>query len=106
MLAAMRDESARLGLSTAMTSQFSSVIASVSPPTYIVWFDGQGLLRQMGVNWQMTTLDGASTSLVVTFSHYGSPVDITAPAPSDTISYSSLLQKLGRNGNFCLTNCK
>jgi hypothetical protein len=106
MLAAMRDESARLGLSTAMTSQFSSVIASLSPPTYIVWFDGQGLLRQMGVNWQMTTLDGASTSLVVAFSHYGSPVDITAPAPSDTISYSSLLQKLGRNGNFCLTNCK
>lgn len=105
MVAAMRDESARLGLSSAMTSQFSSVIASLSPPTYIVWFDGQGLLHQMGVNWQMTTLDGASTSLVVKFSNYGSPVNITAPPPSDTISYSSLLQMLGRNSTLCLTKC-
>ena len=105
MLAAMRDESARLGLSSAMTSQFSSVIASLSPPTYIVWFDGQGLLHQMGVNWQMTTLDGASTSLVVKFSNYGSPVNITTPPPSDTISYSSLLQMLGRNSTLCLTKC-
>ena len=105
MLAAMRDESARLGLSSAMTSQFSSVIASLSPPTYIVWFDGQELLHQMGVNWQMTTLDGASTSLVVKFSNYGSPVNITTPPPSDTISYSSLLQMLGRNSTLCLTKC-
>ena len=105
MLAAMRDESARLGLSSAMTSQFSSVIASLSPPAYIVWFDGQGLLHQMGVNWQMTTVDGASTSLVVKFSNYGSPVNITAPSPSDTISYSSLLQMLGRNSTLCLTKC-
>jgi hypothetical protein len=96
MLAAMRDESARLGLSSAMTSQFSSVIADLSPPTYLVWFDAQGLLRQLGVNWQMAALDSASTSLVASFSHYGSPVNITAPPPSDTSSYSSLMQGLGR----------
>jgi len=32
------------------------------------------------------------------FSHIGAPVSITAPAPSDTISYSSFLQDAGNKG--------
>jgi len=36
--------------------------------------------------------------VVVDFSDYGAPVHITAPAPSETIDYASLVQVLGRSG--------
>jgi hypothetical protein len=32
------------------------------------------------------------------FSHFGVPVTVTAPAPSDTISFSSFLQNLDHGG--------
>ncbi len=97
MMAGAKEESARLG--------FSSAMASLPPPTYTVWFDARGLLRQMDMKWQMTALGAMSVSATVDFSHYGSPVQITAPAPSDIIPYRSLLQVLSHDSAFCLAQC-
>ena len=105
VLAGASEEAARLGFSPAMTSQLSSMVASEPLPTYRVWFDAQGLLRQMDMSLQTTALVVMSASVTVDFSHYGSPVQITAPAPSDVISVSSLLGKLGHGSAFCLGQC-
>jgi hypothetical protein len=66
-----------------------------------VWFNGQGLLCRIGVHFQPPSGSARSTTeltfsgdLVLDFSHYGGPVHIAAPAPSDTTSYSSFLQQL------------
>ena len=68
------------------------------PPTVTVWLDAQGLMREMSMNVSVQTggSGGAgSASMVMYISNYGSQVTITAPAASDTISYSSFLKALG-----------
>jgi hypothetical protein len=65
----------------------------ISPPTISVWLDGRELVRQIGVNLSVSLPAGTvSANMVLDFSHYGSPVRITAPPRSDTISFSSFLR--------------
>jgi hypothetical protein len=100
MLAAAKKESAELGLPAAMSDLEQNLVRTMSP-TLAVWIDAQGLVHEMSLNLQMTTLgSAASATVVMDFTHFGAPVHITAPAPSDTISYKSFLQRLDLNGLF------
>jgi len=66
-------------------------------PTVTVWLDAQGLMREMSMNLGLLTGGSGtvSVSMVMYVSYYGSPVQVTAPAASDTISYESFLKTLG-----------
>ncbi len=93
MITGARQEFAKLGLPPSMTNLELRLLQGMSPPTIRAWFDADGLLREMSVNLQIDGLSGGvSGDVVMEFSHYGSPVRITAPAPSDTISYKSFLR--------------
>jgi hypothetical protein len=95
MIAGARAEQASLGVPSATTNQELQLIRGMSPPTITLWIDGQNLVREMSMNLQTSVVGTtASADMVVDFSNYGAPVQITAPAPSDTISYPSFLQKL------------
>jgi hypothetical protein len=86
----------KLGLSPATTSQELQQIKGMSPPTVTLWIDAQGIVQQMNINLQVNVEGtGDSATMTMNFSHFGTPVTITAPAPSETISFSSFVQKLG-----------
>ncbi len=97
VIAAARQEWARLGLSSSETAAAQQVLANSTPPTVTVWFDpGRQLACQVDVYLQLSLGNGAgsgsapateTTQLLMTFSHYGVPVTITPPAKSDTISF-------------------
>jgi len=98
MIEAARTESARLGYSSAMTAQELSLVQHMSPPTVTVWLDAQGLVREMSLNLgvQANGLgSSAAAGLVIDYTHFGAPVQITAPPPSDTVSYQSFLKATG-----------
>lgn len=62
------------------------VIETMKPPTVQMWFDpSDHLLRRMVTLISLSLAPGASGSgnVQFDFSHYGAPVSITAPAPSD-----------------------
>jgi hypothetical protein len=74
--------------------------ASMMRPTFTVWFDAQGLLREMSVQLSLqvqlnSTNDSVGGDVIMDFSNYGTAVRIAAPPASDTISYKSFLQTLG-----------
>lgn len=97
VIAAARQEWARLGLSSSETAAAQQVLANSAPPTVTVWLDpGRQLACQVDVYLQLSLGNGAgsgsapateTTQLLMTFSHYGVPVTITPPAKSDTISF-------------------
>lgn len=100
MIAAARQESAKLGLRGASESEALQAIGSMLQPKITVCFDAQGLLRQMSMRLGMQLQAGSSkdafdATMVMNFTNYGTPVRISAPPPSDTISYSSFLKGLG-----------
>jgi hypothetical protein len=98
LLAAVRTEFAKLGLSQAAIDQQVSLARGMLPPTVTVWLDAQGIVREMTVNLSVQVSGSgqpAYGSIVLDFTNYGSPVRITAPPPSDTISYPAFLQALG-----------
>ena len=99
MIAETRSENAKLGLPSTVTDQELQQMQYTTPPTVTIWSDAQGLVREISVNMQLN-LQGSATAgdLVMDFSHYGAPVSITAPPPSDTISLTSFLQNLGSKG--------
>jgi hypothetical protein len=86
MAAAAAQEDAQLGISPAP--------AGLAPAAIGVWFNAQHLLCQLTAS---DTASGASVSdtMVLSFSDWGSPVHITAPAASDTISYQDFMRKVG-----------
>jgi hypothetical protein len=98
---AIRAQSAKMDYSPAMTQQELTLAQDMSPPTITVWLDGQGLVRQMSVNLGVQA-GGSSSSvaanLVMDYTNFGTPVDITAPPPVDIVSYQSFLQELGTKG--------
>jgi hypothetical protein len=98
MITATREEDAKLGASSAVTGQDLQQVRNTPPPTITIWSDAHALIHEISIslpiNVQGSTGSGA---LVMDFSHIGAPVSITAPPPSDTISYSSFLQNLGRH---------
>ena len=97
MLAAAQQEWARLGLSSSETAAALRVLENSTPPTLTVWFDPQTELAcQLDVYMQFSTGTPAvsgtappavTAQMLATFTHYGVPVHITAPAPSDTVSF-------------------
>ncbi len=98
LLAGVRAESAKLGLSPAATQQQLSLAQGMLPPTVTVWLDAQGMVREMGVKVGLQVNgsgSAASGNVVLDFTNYGAPVQITPPASSDTISYPAFLQALG-----------
>jgi hypothetical protein len=99
MIADARQESAKLGLRGASESEALQAIGSMLQPKITVCFDAQGLLRQMsmrlGVQLQAGSSKDAFELPAMNFTNYGTPVRISAPPPSDTISYSSFLKGLG-----------
>jgi hypothetical protein len=99
MLAGARAESANLEVSSATTNQELQQIKGMSPPTITVWIDAHGIVQEMSINLQIN-VDGTADSADMTmdFSHFGVPVTVTAPAPSETISFSSFVQNLDHGG--------
>ena len=96
MIAAARQESAKLGLPTSVTSVALQMVQAMAPPTISVWFDpSRQLACKVSVYMHFGTSASASSSgaqMAMTFAHYGAPVKITAPAASDTISVQQLLK--------------
>jgi hypothetical protein len=89
MFAAARQEFVKLGLSPAQVSAELQVMQRTPPVTVTVWFDSHQLTRQMSVAMQLSGVVGSgsvSAQMIVNFTHYGVPVHITTPAPSDTLS--------------------
>jgi uncharacterized protein (UPF0333 family) len=98
MLASTRAEFTKLGFAPAQIDQEVSLAQEMLPPTVTVWIDAQGLMREMSMNLGLQTSGSSSTvsgSMVIYLSYLGSPVQITAPAASDVISYTSFLKSLG-----------
>lgn len=58
-----------------------------------VWIDGSGLVRQEDVNIAGGSA-GITAKATIAFQNYGTPVSITAPAPSDVIPFSQFLNDL------------
>jgi hypothetical protein len=96
MLAAAQAEYATIGLSQAETSAAMQVLQDTSPPTITAWFDSERQLAcQMTIDMQIGTSTSAAANtaqeqVVMTFTHYGVPVQVAAPAAADTISIAQL----------------
>ena len=84
------------------------VVTSPQAPrlTMTAWIDSQRLLRELSVQQATGAGSGtgasagtgfsvAMTSFVMDFSNYGTPVRITPPPKSDTISFTALAKSLG-----------
>jgi len=97
MTAAEQEESSALKLSPSE----AAMLRSIAPPTITVWLDAHGVLHQMSLGLQIGGLTGAAASInfTETFSNYGAPVHIKAPASWDVISYQALKRMAG-NSNF------
>jgi hypothetical protein len=52
-----------------------------------VWVDGKGLVRRMHLSY---SVNGTTTDLTASFSKYGEPVSVTAPAAADTFDATSM----------------
>jgi hypothetical protein len=98
VLAGAQAEWTRLGLSHAQTSTALQTLQRAAPPTVTVWFDSQRKLAcQMNIDMQVgnpTSSGSGSVQMVMDFTHYGVPVNVTPPAPSDTVSLRQLVQGL------------
>lgn len=73
-------------LSASQRALVERTIQNSAPPTMQMWFDSaQHLLRRMNVQMNLSFAPGASGggNVQFDFSHYGSPVSIPVPAPSD-----------------------
>jgi hypothetical protein len=88
MIAAVKEESARLRLSSASQSIALQTIGNMRQPAITVWFDAQGLLRRMSVRLAMrqagSSQDSSDGDVVTDLSNYGTPVRISVPPASDT----------------------
>jgi hypothetical protein len=95
LINAAKAEFAGPGYSSAETNQELSLVQGMPPPTVTVWLDAQGLVHQMSVSVSVpASALGASVSVSIAIDiyHYGTPVQITAPPASDTMSFQSLLK--------------
>jgi hypothetical protein len=91
MLAAVRQVSAGK-----LPPGLAATLRAVTPPTFTIWLDSHGLLRQMTANLQVGAVPGSSAAaaanVVENFSGYGTPVQIVAPARSDVLNYQKFAQ--------------
>lgn len=74
----------------------AAALRAITPPTFTIWLDGRGLLRQMTTSLQVGAVPGAGSSaaasVVENFSGYGTPVQIVAPAAADVLNFQTFLQ--------------
>lgn len=101
MVKGIQDEASKLGFDQYEKSQIETSIQDSAPPTITVWFDDSRLLRQTDVDMTMGAAGASagSVSLEINFDHYGVPVHITAPSPSDTVSFKQFLQDAQQAGS-------
>jgi shikimate kinase len=108
MVASVKADIAKLGMNSAMANAELSMAEAMSPPTITVWIDAQEVIHEMSVSLGMdlspqgqgdSSSSALNASVVVAMSHYGTPVHITAPPPSETISYQQFLRKIGLSGS-------
>jgi hypothetical protein len=104
MIAAAEKAAGKLGAKNASISSMIQSIGSMMQPTFTVWFDANGLLREMsmrlGMQMQMgNSNDSFGAEVTLNFTNYGTPVRISAPPSSDTMSESSILNGLGSSGS-------
>jgi hypothetical protein len=94
MLAAAKAEYTQLGLSPALTNAALQAVQAQTPPTITAWFAAQDQLAcQLSIYLQLgapTQAGSGVVQMVVTFTHYGVPVQVIAPASSDTTSLQQL----------------
>jgi hypothetical protein len=90
---------ATMKLDATERAQLERTWAMLQPPTIDVWFDSAKLLRKMRMNMSLTgTAAAADGDIDMTFDHYGTPVQVTAPNSSDVIDYVTFLHKLESSG--------
>jgi hypothetical protein len=97
MLAAAEHEWAEDGLSSSETAAARQILENSPPPAIFVWLDpSHQLTCQVAADVQLSLGSSGSgapsaegVQMLLTFSHYGTPVNITPPAQSDTYSLSS-----------------
>ena len=74
-----------------LAQQALGEVKSLGNLTTNVYFDQSGLLRKQTVQVAGST-SGASGTVVMTFSAYGTPGTITTPAAADTVTLSQFLK--------------
>ena len=94
---AARAETARLGLSASRAASAQRLLASMTPPTLAVWLNPQRQLTcqladsmQVGMESPKGPRSAPSivdTQMLVTFTRYGVPVHIAAPAHSGRLTF-------------------
>jgi hypothetical protein len=97
MLAAEQKEWAEQGLSRSEATAARQVLENSTPPTISVWLDPtRKLVCELDIAMQLGTGTSAgsgsplatqSIQMVLTFTRYGTPADITIPAESDTVLF-------------------
>lgn len=94
MVAGAKQALLKLGFSAAEADAAVQVVRSSAPPTITAWFDASTQLAcQISVNMDVGGQSSVSETvqMVMTFTHYGTAVNVTAPAASDTAMLSQLL---------------
>lgn len=81
-------------------SQLAQKLAGVkmNPPTIEVWFDAGHLIHLMRVQMSLGGTTSVSGVLDMTFSHYGTPAHVAAPARGDVISFADYLRLAQSSG--------
>lgn len=97
VLAAEQKEWAEQGLSSSAVAAAQQALKNSTPPTISVWLDpSRKLVCELDIALQLGTgtpagsgraLATESIQMVLTFTRYGAPVDITIPAESDTVAF-------------------
>jgi hypothetical protein len=95
MMSTEQRELAKLGFSAGTESAMLNGLQGVSPPTITVWFDQTSQLAcQLTIYTQFgtpTSTASGGLQAIMTFTYYGTPVKITPPAASDTVSLQQFL---------------
>ena len=96
MLTAAKQQYLKLGLSDTQATAALEVLQNAPPPTITAWFgDHSQLACQMSVSMPIGQPNSAGSNeaqVVMSFTHYGVPVKVTAPAASDTVALGQLLK--------------
>lgn len=98
MLAAAEQEFQAMGLTRAERQAAMTQVDTMNPPQIEVWFDPQGLTRQMGIDMSLGGVSSGSAVLTMTFIRYGVPVQISVPSPSDVMTYQQFMKMAGQQG--------
>lgn len=90
----LQQQLTRPGLMLAEQKQIRKALAHPEKRslTVRVWFDESGLLRRMIAPSMWGGTPATAATLTLTFTHYGTPVHITAPAARDVVSYAQFVR--------------